>query len=124
MRASITKSDLQDSPSTNQTRQEKLDRILKRKTQTKTFKEDESPGSSPARASSMTEKSPKKAPSSDPIDFTKSLLSNVYRKSLKTYDTMADKLEKKGKVDHLKANINFRLSLKDDKKDQYVKRVT
>lgn len=43
---------------------------------------------------------------------------------MKNYDTMADKLEKKGKVDHLKANINFRLSLKDDKKDQYVRRVT
>lgn len=60
----------------------------------------------------------------DPIDFTKNLLSNVYRKSLNTYDIMAEKLESRGKVDHLKANINFRLSLKDDKKDQYVKRVT
>tara|TARA_B110000285_G_C14781995_1_gene448987 strand:- start:100 stop:243 length:144 start_codon:yes stop_codon:yes gene_type:complete len=38
---------------------------------------------------------------------------------------MAERLEQKGKVDHLKANINFRLSMKDNKsQDQYVRRVT
>ena len=52
-------------------------------------------------------------------------MGNIYRKSLQTYDVMAERLEQKGKVDHLKANINFRLSMKDNKsQDQYVRRVT
>jgi hypothetical protein len=35
---------------------------------------------------------------------------------LTSYDFIAEKLEEKGRVDHLKANINFRLSMVDQNK--------
>lgn len=59
------------------------------------------------------------------------ILNNIYRQSLDKYDIMAEKLEKKGKVDHLKANIDFRMSITDAKSisdkgitSNYIRRVT
>jgi hypothetical protein len=46
--------------------------------------------------------------------FMTNLLSNVYRKSLVDYDNITNYLEKKGGIDHIQANINFRMSLTDD----------
>jgi len=39
------------------------------------------------------------------------LLNNVYRGSITKYNKISDKLENSGKTDHLKANINYRMSV-------------
>ena len=43
------------------------------------------------------------------------MLNDVYRNSMKDYDKITEKLEKKGSIEHIEANIKYRMSITDEK---------
>ena len=55
--------------------------------------------------------------------LTKSLLNRLYKNSMDRYTEETEKLEKTGKVEHLKANHNFRKSIKTQFDPEFEKKL-
>ena len=41
------------------------------------------------------------------------ILDNAYKQSIRKYEKETEQLEKKGQVEHIKANLNYKESIKD-----------